>query len=184
MGSTSLHRRTGMSDKEFYVKHVFDEDIELLAWNSTRGFHSEFYAAIRRVGETDVNAVVIKQAWASRSYYNFSYKVMDEIESPYYYGASESVLNALTPTDNPNAFEWRRNVRTILDQISRARSLPVGTVIQFHNAVKFANGVITDIFRVGKGLTLEYRHPVSGRWCQCRMRNWHTRIYSVIELIS
>ena len=88
---------------------------------------SVYYCAYD-IGEAVIGVVIITKVDG----FYVGTKVMDESMGPYYYDAPVSVLNALTPTDNEYANEWRRKCYENAEKV-KPSSLPVGSKIQFKN---------------------------------------------------
>ena len=82
----------------------------------------------------DIWAVVFLTSIDSRSYYNFSYKIISEDMGPCEDKCPESILKRLSPTDSPWANEWRERC---WENVKKKKSpdalhnLPIGTVIQY-----------------------------------------------------
>lgn len=77
---------------------------------------STYYAAVKRTKfateiepeESIVFAAICLTSTDMKSYYNFSYKDMDETCGPYECKCPVGILKLLTPTDNEYANEWRQ----------------------------------------------------------------------------
>lgn len=118
MGSTSTHKEAGVPVRTFF-EHYFTgatiiasgtrRDPDYVA--GTVDWPYEFYAAVRyddghpHAGE--VFAFVVLYAIAPSSYYNFTYKDLDETMGPVASHAPRAVLEALTPTTHEHAQAWR-----------------------------------------------------------------------------
>lgn len=85
--------------------------------------------------EQETWCVVFLTSTDGKSYYNFSYKDMDETMEPYSYDCPKSVLDCLTPTENEAANRWRAECRKRSehrsDKAARLRKLPIGAKIEF-----------------------------------------------------
>lgn len=66
----------------------------------------EIYMAVRNNATNEVHALVFL---IDEKNGEFGYKPMDETMLPYYYNASDKLLNLLTPTDDENALNWRKS---------------------------------------------------------------------------
>lgn len=75
--------------------------------------------------------VVILTSTDSHSYYNFSYKVMDESVGPCYYDCPISILKLLTPTNSAYAVQWRKNCYEHFNAKKKLNSAPIGATIRF-----------------------------------------------------
>lgn len=103
---------------------------------------STYYAAVRRTKfatETEpensiVFAAIVLTSVDNKSYYNFSYKDMDETVGPYQYDCPKAILDLLTPTDSEWANEWRKkcyeNLKAKRDP-NTLSNLPIGSEIKF-----------------------------------------------------
>ncbi|MFC7345042.1 DUF6927 domain-containing protein [Saccharopolyspora griseoalba] len=73
-----------------------------------------------------------------------TYKDMCETVGPYEAQAPAKVLNALSPTDNEHALEWRRQCRANLDRErevrARKQTIREGTVIEVAPALTMPSG--------------------------------------------
>lgn len=101
----------------FYKKGKVDRKAEIdNLWNndSSKKFKvlkssmvgSTYYGAIQV--EDRVFATIFLTSVDMSSYYNFSYKDMEETCGPFYYDCPISILKLLTNTDNELANEWRQ----------------------------------------------------------------------------
>lgn len=66
-----------------------------------------YYAAVKSPRDGKVGAVIILTKIDRNGYCNFGMKFMDEEMGPYRNDCPKSVLDALSPTDNKYAIEWR-----------------------------------------------------------------------------
>lgn len=72
--------------------------------------------------------VILTYVKNSRS---FGYKIISETSGPYYYDCPATILNALTPTDNAYAQEWREKCFANIS-MPKLSKLPIGTQISFN----------------------------------------------------
>lgn len=79
--------------------------------------------------EQSVFGAVFCTSVDSKSYYNFSYKDMDETMGPYYCDCPNSILDILSPTENEYALAWREKCRERNEKKKILNKLPIGTVI-------------------------------------------------------
>ncbi|WP_345188954.1 hypothetical protein [Microbacterium panaciterrae] len=114
MGATSTHKPAGQKPAEYFADYFTHGEIIASAARRNPSFSPgcgdwqyEFYAAVRylephpHAGE--VFALVVLYSVAPGSYYNFTYKDMDETMGPGASSAPRAVLEALTPTDHEYA---------------------------------------------------------------------------------
>lgn len=147
MGSTSTHRPTGVSHRDFFGR-LYAADTEILECATIR---STFYAAVKDTATGRVFALVVPFGWAPRSHHNFTYKTMDETVGPVQAHAPAKVLDLLTPTDSTYANEWRTRCREHLARTNQAPALRRGARVVFDTAWEFANGdVSADFIFVGR----------------------------------
>lgn len=154
MGWTSYHAKyytkNGRVDRKKECDAYFTEGLN-------RGFYrleksalvgSVYYAAVTPLMQyAEGNQIPVpseeQKTWCavfltatdSKSYYNFSYKDMDETMEPYGYDCPKSVLDCLTPTENETANRWRTECRKRIEfggnKTARLRKLPIGAQIEF-----------------------------------------------------
>lgn len=142
MGWTTYHRPKGESDCEHF-QHVLlaNTNYEIVECATAS---SVFYAAVRTKTTGEVWALVVLMQ-RTRGYHNFGYKDLDETAGPGVYDAPAKILDALTPTDNESALEWRQQCRNNLKKRAEARkrqrAVTVGVVIQTAIPLRFANGL-------------------------------------------
>ena len=79
------------------------------------------YLAIRDTRSGQVTAIVVLYA-RDRARDEIGFKVIGEDEGPYHYGAPARVLNALSPTTDPRALEWREACKARNEKIARFKS--------------------------------------------------------------
>ena len=85
------------------------------------------------INEQQVFGAVFLTSTDSKSYFNFSYKDMDETVGPCYYDCPKGILDLLTPTDSEWANNWRTKCREKLEKKKNPNALsklPVGSIIQ------------------------------------------------------
>lgn len=93
----------------------------------------ELYAAIKILATGEVSAAIWQLSYSNRSYYNFSYKDMDESCGPYLYNCPERILEVLTPTTNEYALKWREECWEMINARKKVR-LRKGTIIKMHSS--------------------------------------------------
>ena len=181
MVSISVVRNKGIPDYQFFEQewdHA-SKDLLIIAHNSAGGFSGEFYAAVRDTKTGAVSAICVRKRWNHHDYYNFTYTVMEETSRPPHYRASARVLDKLTATNNPLANQWRTNAENNLKRLAYAKALKTGDFIKFDLEVKLDNGITPDVFRIGRGKTLEYLNA-QGDYAQCQIRNWRERNFELV----
>lgn len=108
-----------------------------------------YYAAVKSPHDGSVSALIILTRIDRNGYCNFGMKFIDEDMGPYHCECPKSVLDALSPTDNENAIEWRRACREKLSEKkdTTLKDAPVGARLKVtlkdgeeRNVVKMAPG--------------------------------------------
>ena len=194
MGWTSYHAthyKNGKIDRKaecdaYWLEGLNRGHFEVL---KSRMVGTVYYAAVkplkRRVASDDrwfdeyvdipkeeqyVFAAITLTSVDSKSYYNFSYKDMDETCGPCYNDCPKSILDLLTPTNSELAKQWRQacydNTKAKKNPNS-LNKLPIGTVIQVTMPVE------TLYYKIGNVVTLtKQRRLTSGRpaWYSPRAR--------------
>ena len=136
MGWTSTHAiyydHRGKIDRKKEIESDFSDGYSVV---KSAMVGSVYYGAIRH-GDA-VFGLVVLTSTDKRDYFNFSYKMMDETEGPYYNRCPKSILDCLTPTDSEFANQWRARCRENLTKPTKAQrlnALPIGTEIAFEDA--------------------------------------------------
>lgn len=104
MGYTYTERPSTMRDLVGYVQGRMSGTVK---YTSIQGRTAYMAYTPKDSGETF--AVALRCA---KHGYSWSYKLMDETEFPYYFGAPKRLLAMLTTTTNTNALEWRYRCAT------------------------------------------------------------------------
>ena len=181
MGWTYLHRDKGTSDRDFFLKD-FDAGTVFHAWGTVAG---TFYAAVETPREPGkVWALVAMTNWAPKDYFNFGFKDMSEDSGPYHCQAPLSVLNALTPTDNNYALEWRDRVVHHHEQRKALRGLQAGDQVVLTTALRFTNGEERDTFTIQRKVIRGGRTRAvltDGDYTPYRIPNWQDMTLAVIR---
>ena len=179
MGWTYTHRDKGTTDKDFFLND-FDAGTKFHAWGTVGGV---FYAAVETPREPGkVWALVALTNWAPRDYCNFGYKDMSEDSGPCDHRAPLSVLNALTPTDDLFALEWRDRVAHHHEQRKARRGLQDGDQVTLATTLRFTNGDERDTFIVRRRVTRGGRTQAvltDGQYTPFRIANWQDMALSV-----
>lgn len=161
MGTTSMHREKGRTNEELFLGMM----PEGTRFHACATVGRVFYAAVETpVRPGEVWAYIVLTSWSS-GYFNFSYKDMDETMGPWECSAPAKVLDALTPTDNKYALEWREKARLLVEQRKAVRGLKDGDQVVMGKPVTFASGDVVDTFTVkreprwnGKGTNVVLCH--------------------------
>lgn len=148
MGWLSYHRPKGETDRAHFERELLSSpDLEIVQCASK---NRVFYAAVRTVSTGEVWALVVLMRWA-RGRFNFAYKDMDESTGPNAADAPAAVLDALTPTDNAYALEWRERCQTNLAHRNairdKLRGVIADVVIRTTEPLQFGNGLQARQFR-------------------------------------
>lgn len=148
MGWTSYHAtcyKNGKVDRKQECDNYFEGGLNRGYYKVLKSIMkgSTYYAAVQMMmrrekkenGEfVDIpveNGIVFAAVFLTqvdnKSYYNFSYKDMDETCGPCYYECPESILALLSDTDSAYAKKWREQCH----KMNALKKLPVGTIIEF-----------------------------------------------------
>lgn len=133
-----MRREPGQSDAEFFGREVglSRDGWEIIASSTSGGgFSRTFYAAAKKPDGTVIGVVVLQNGSGD----NYVYKAMDESMGPNEVGMSRKVLEALTPTDNQYANEWRARALADIEQREQhkkvAKKLQAGDFIILNRPV-------------------------------------------------
>lgn len=180
MGWVTYHRPKGESDRTHFERELLaDTDYEIVECSTV---DRVFYAAVRTKTTGAVWALVVLLQ-RTRGHHNFGYKDLEESMGPAEANAPAKVLDALTPTDNKYALEWRQRCRNNLvkraDARKRQQAVTVGVVIQTAVPLHFANGLDASRFECvyRSGRTMQW-HAITddGTRFRCRLgANWAQR---------
>ena len=91
-----------------------------------------YYAAVKSPHDGSVSALIILTQIDRNGYCNFGMKWLGEEDGPFKCECPKSVLDALSPTDNESAIEWRRACREKLSERkdTTLKDAPVGTKLK------------------------------------------------------
>lgn len=138
-----------------------------------------FYAAVQNnetasyaPGETWAMVVLM---WRGRGDFNFTYKEMSETMGPGDHDAPANVLDALTPTDNEWANEWRQACREKIAKKAAAPKVKPGDTVRFERPFSFSDGVDRDTFTVVQRSTLRGQDGTL-----VRIPNWRRQAFTVV----
>lgn len=142
---------------------------------------STFYAAMETSGPDglEVWALVVL---TSVNGAEFCYKEMSEDEGPYSYGCPKGILDALTPTTNEHALEWRQKCREQLEKKKAA----AGRIPRDAKRLYITFLVNTSASKAGDSVTVEkindewiYIDKTGNRW---RLLPSHIRNEDIIRI--
>ena len=133
MGWTTVHKTVGTSIDSFFDKEFADSSIEFVGKGCLKNF-SEYYRACCNKKTNTYFALVCRIHFERDSYYNFSYKDMDESENPYFYNCPKRIMDIIERSKpvNDMSKEWRMKVHKVLDT-----KLDKGKVITFKKPIDF-----------------------------------------------
>jgi len=100
MGSTSMHREPGTSDREFWQGQLASRYRIIECATVGGSFGGTFYAAVETTtgpGAGEVWALVCLTRWVPRDFFNYTYKEMTEQDGPTEASCPARVLDLLTP---------------------------------------------------------------------------------------
>jgi hypothetical protein len=93
---------------------------------------------VYRSGDGSCGAEVWKLSRCTDGYgHHIGYKPMDESMLPYFYDCPKRLLDKLTPTDSPNANEWRATCHAKRKRVNRARRIKDGDTIKLAAPLRF-----------------------------------------------
>lgn len=133
MGWTTVHKTVGTSVDSFFDKEFAGSNIEFVGKGCLKNF-SEYYRACYNKKTNTYFALVCSIHFERDSYYNFSYKDMDESENPYFYNCPKRIMDIIERSKpvNDMSKEWRMKVHKVLDT-----KLTKGKVITFKKPIDF-----------------------------------------------
>jgi hypothetical protein len=148
MGWVSYHRAKGETNRAHFERELLSNPDYGIVQCASK--NKVFYAAVRTISTGEVWALVVLMHWR-RGQFNFAYKDLCETMGPTVADAPATVLDALTPTDNDYAREWRERCRANLARSDAARQrlhgVTDGVVIRTGTPLQFANGLQAQLFR-------------------------------------
>jgi hypothetical protein len=133
---------TRRTDRDHFSRELFrDSDYEIVECTTVRRV---FYAAVRTKSTSEVWALIVLVHRNPGSEFNFTYKDMSETMGPVEASAQAKVLDALSPTTNEYALEWRQKCRDRLTSRaairSRLKAVQVGSIIRVPRPLRFTDG--------------------------------------------
>lgn len=102
-----------------------------------------YYAAVKSPRDSKVGAVIILTKIDRNGYCNFGMKWLGEEDGPFKCECPKSVLDALSPTDNESAIEWREKCRANKKDTT-LKDAPVGTKLK----VTLKNGEVRTVVKM------------------------------------
>lgn len=102
-----------------------------------------YYAAVKSPRDGKVGAVIILTKIDRNGYCNFGMKWLGEEDGPFKCECPKSVLDALSPTDNESAIEWREKCRANKKDTT-LKDAPVGTKLK----VTLKNGEVRTVVKM------------------------------------
>jgi hypothetical protein len=146
MGWLFYHRPPGQSDRDHFAPKLGDKR-EIVACATV---HNVFYAAVRdleddyrKPGEVWAFIALLRR---QRGEFNFGYKDMSETMGPVECNAPARVLDALTPTDNEYALEWREECRKNLAKAEERKKVRRGSIIELPRELGFGEAGEASLF--------------------------------------
>lgn len=141
MGTSFCHKEPGQSLFDFFKKECGDGLIDI----SQKGW-STAYAAYR-MKDGKVCGLVI-HLYRSRDYYNFGWKVVDEMMGPYECECPERILKLLSPPEEfceGTTLEWSKRWRDqCWENIKKGKNpstkISLGKKYQITQKIEFTNG--------------------------------------------
>lgn len=143
------------------------------------GWSTIGYAAVERcTGE------VFAAVWlADKRNGEFCVKTLDETVGPVLFGVvPKRILNALTPTENQYALEWRAEAwkaREAAAEAAKTAKQAIGKTIEFAHSLNYGDpvGEITRVYVADRNL---FTDPTSGRRLR-PPRNWAKSDFTVVN---
>lgn len=187
MGSTSTHKLAGLTVRDYFESYYTGASI--IASGTRRdpdyvaGSHDwpyEFYAAVRydddHPNAGEVFGLVVLYSIAPSSFYNFTYKEVDETMGPGAVHAPRAVLEALTPTTHEYAAQWRARCWTNLELEEAKPRVRRGETIRIPRPLTFTGGLETTPDTVFELIDRDVLRIVD-RGIRVRVPRWRARPY-------
>lgn len=189
MGATSTHKPAGLKPADYFADYFTHGEIIASAARRNPTFSPgcgdwqyEFYAAVRylephpHAGE--VFGFVVLYSVSPGSYYNFTYKDMDETMGPGADNAPRAVLEALTATEHEYANAWRARCWENVKREEAKPRVSRGARIRFSTPLTFTGGFHTSEDTVFEVLRRDELRVVDAGM-RVRIPRWRTRDFSV-----
>ena len=116
---------------------------------------------------------------APSSYYNFTYKDMDETMGPGAVHAPRRVLEALTPTDHEYANQWRTACWANLELEEAKPRVRRGDRIRLAEAFTFGSGLQTTAATVFEVVERDVLRVIDHHGVRVRIPRWRARSYAL-----
>lgn len=189
MGATSTHKPASQSVRDYFADYFTNATIIASGTRrdpnyvaGTIDWPYEFYAAVRyndgHPSAGEVFAFVVLYSIASRSYYNFTYKDLDETVGPGAVHAPRRVLDALTPTEHEYALEWRRQCWENLEISEAKPRVRHGDRIRFDEAFTFSSGLQTTTSTVFEVVERDVLRLPERNGIRVKIPRWRARSYT------
>ena len=176
MGWTSLHREPGsQTDREFFEAELCAGDTIVACATVKNVFYAAVHSGPESSNEPGITWALVALIQRTRGEYNFTYKTLTDTMGPSDCEAPAKVLDALTPTDNVVANEWRAECRATIALKAKAKAVKPGTVVRFARPLVFTNGDSADTFTF-EGRS-SFRIPFGGRY---RITSWRTKQWEIV----
>lgn len=137
MGWTSFSMRGNV--KEWFKNHI-EEGNTLRVLDVAIVKYTQLYAAVEIIETKQIFAAAYMLSFSPKSYYNFSYKDMEESCGPYIDECPERILKLLSPLsddDETYAKNWRERC---WKRIENKKKLKGNHIFKSNDYVSFANG--------------------------------------------
>jgi hypothetical protein len=157
MGWTGTHRPHGMSLRQYFQEYSLGDNYEILDFATVK--RKTCYMLVKRKEHQKPDGTVVPEkifaavylvTFSPKSYYNLSYKDLDETCGPSESECPERILKRLPPTEYEYAIAWRKRCWDNINRRKNAIKLMPGDIIKFGNTMRFTDGVHRDIFRVSR----------------------------------
>ena len=150
MGWSSLYKPKHITTREWVKSNYNSENFEII---DVAAKLTEVYAAVKNRKTGEVYALILLVHHNSKSYYNFSYKSMDEFCGPVATNCPRRILELLTPLtkeNDPNGWaeKWRNDCWNKLFNSANAKGKDY---LIINKDISFNNGSSFNCFRKVKG---------------------------------
>lgn len=142
MGTDSMHAPKGSKIVDI-VRGDLGLNMEIVAHGTARGespWTGEGYFAIKNLDTNEVTALVVLYRRVRNAYFSLDTKWMDEESGPNAVKCPRKVLNALTPTTNDLAMDWRTRVEVWHRGQDMVKGVKAGDVLTFSRKFDFGLG--------------------------------------------
>lgn len=182
MGWDFTHRAKGQSNLDYFTTGawpVIDTTKRTILEHAT--VEHVFYAAVRDHDTGEVWALVVPTQWVPNAEYNFGYSTQTETVGPGVYKAPLRLLDALTPTDDEWANEWRQGCREYQARRAWVRTnVRPGVTVTFPTALTFRSSRFPGMTSTETTLTYQVVQGrsvlVDGSGTRCVVPKWRDLI--------